>query len=136
MKLRSDATAKFDTAITSTVARPRLTAFTTLVLTARMGHRPSSCTRPVFCRHRPFHAVSRKLCRFIACCPSQSSARRGCEQGVAVAQRVVEGAGRRVQHRARADGCARTVCEYAAVALDLPFAGAELDERDACELPD
>ena len=52
-RLRIGAMAAPDKAITTAVAKPRLTPFTTELLTARMGHMPSSCTTPVFCFHMP-----------------------------------------------------------------------------------
>jgi hypothetical protein len=50
--------ARLDSAITRMVARPRLTALTMLVLMARIGHRPSIWTTPVFCFQMPFQAIS------------------------------------------------------------------------------
>src|SRR5512139_3425552 len=52
-------------AITTEVARPRLTALTTELLTASSGHMPSSCTTPVFCFHRPLWKISLYSCRLI-----------------------------------------------------------------------
>ena len=52
-KLRTPDTAPLEAAITSVVATPSDSALTTLLLIASSGHRPSSCTSPVFCLMRP-----------------------------------------------------------------------------------
>ncbi len=56
--LRTGETVPFAAAITSAVARPKLTPFTTVVVTASVGHKPSNCTTPGFCFQMPFSVMS------------------------------------------------------------------------------
>src|SRR5210317_1956239 len=100
----------FDSSSVISVAIPRPTPFTTVLVTASNGQSPSSCTRATLLLHRPLREISSLLVMSCHLIKNHISVLLIVQQCIAYCS----------DYRARRDGCAGKLVEIPAITFYQP----------------